>query len=123
MARIRGKNTRPERVVRSLVHSMGYRFRLHRSDLPGTPDIVFVGLKKIIFVHGCFWHRHRGCTHTTMPKTNATFWAEKFSQNVERDRRRLRALKKAGWKSLIVWSCETKDVARDLSPANSSRIG
>src|SRR5690348_1853450 len=86
MRAVRGKNTKPELVVRSMAHAMGFRFRLHRHDLPGTPDLVFPGLRRVILVHGCFWHRHQGCSATTTPKDNDEFWAAKFRRNVERDR-------------------------------------
>jgi DNA mismatch endonuclease (patch repair protein) len=87
MSRIQGKNTKPEILVRSMAHSLGYRFRLHRRDLPGTPDIVFPRLGKVIFVHGCFWHQHRGCRYAYKPKSNSLFWEKKFSGNRERDKR------------------------------------
>ena len=111
MARVGPKNTKPEIVVRRLLHAMGRRFRLHRRDLPGTPDIVLPGAKKAIFVHGCFWHRHPGCSKTTTPKTRRTFWTEKFDRNVERDRRKERELRAAGWDVCTVWECETRELA------------
>lgn len=107
MRRVRGKNTTPERAVRRVAHALGYRFRLHRRDLPGTPDLVFPRLRMAIFVHGCFWHRHEGCARTTMPKTRAAYWREKFEQNVRRDRRNLAALRCLGWEVLVVWECQT----------------
>jgi DNA mismatch endonuclease (patch repair protein) len=88
MSRIRSGNTKPEKVVRSLLHAMGYRFRLHRKNLPGKPDIVLPKYKTVIFVHGCFWHRHPGCKNATMPKTNTEFWEDKLSQNIDRDRKK-----------------------------------
>jgi len=109
MKAVRGKNTKPELVVRSIAHAMGFRFRLHRHDLPGTPDLVFPRLRRVILVHGCFWHRHRGCGAATIPKDNATFWAEKFRRNVERDRAAVNALREEGWQVLIVWQCQTRD--------------
>ena len=109
MARVRGKDTKPEIVVRSIVHRLGYRFRLHRAGLPGRPDLVFAGRRKAIFVHGCFWHRHPGCRGTTTPKTRASYWQEKFRQNIERDRRAIEALEEAGWSVMVVWECETRD--------------
>ncbi|WP_420135049.1 very short patch repair endonuclease [Rhodopseudomonas sp.] len=109
MARIRAKDTKPEMVVRSAAHRLGFRFRLHRRDLPGTPDLVFPKAKKVIFVHGCFWHRHEGCVRTTTPKTRFNFWNEKFERNRERDRSSLRKLRRAGWKCLVVWECQTFD--------------
>jgi DNA mismatch endonuclease (patch repair protein) len=109
MARIRGKDSAPERVVRSLAHALGYRFRLHRRDLPGTPDLVFPGRRRVVFVHGCFWHRHPGCSRTTAPRTRADFWADKFARNVARDADALQALEKRGWAALVIWECETAD--------------
>lgn len=112
MSRVRGKNTKPELVVRREVHALGYRFRLHRSDLPGTPDLVFPRLHKVVFVHGCFWHRHEGCSRTTTPTTRAPYWQEKFEQNVQRDRQNVTMLEALGWKVLVIWECETFDRSR-----------
>ncbi len=109
MASIRSKNTKPEMAVRSIVHRLGYRYRLHAADLPGKPDIVFRVRRKVIFVHGCFWHRHGRCRYASTPKTRSTFWREKFCANVERDRRSQREIKKLGWAILIVWQCELKN--------------
>ena len=109
MGRIRSKNTKPERVVRSLLHRMGYRFRLHRQDLPGTPDIVLPRYRAAILVHGCYWHRHAGCKYAYTPKSRADFWQKKFDENVARDRRDRCALKHLGWRVLVVWECETQD--------------
>ena len=109
MGRVRGKDTVPEHAVRRAVHSLGYRFRLHRRDLPGTPDLTFPRLRKVVFVHGCFWHRHAGCSRTTTPRTRAAYWREKFEQNVERDRRNAAALRALDWEVLVVWECETFD--------------
>src|SRR5215813_5204493 len=108
MSRIRGRNTKPELLVRSLVHRMGYRFRLHRGDLAGKPDLVFPSLKKVIFVHGCFWHMHNCKFGRVLPKTNALFWQTKRLSNVERDKRSLRALRRAGWRVLVIWECSIK---------------
>lgn len=108
MSRIRTKDTTPELAVRRLLHALGYRFRLHRRDLPGTPDIVFPSRRKVIFVHGCFWHAHLGCRKSKMPATNSEFWSEKISRNVERDLQAIERLKELGWQSLVVWGCETK---------------
>nr|WP_302050519.1 very short patch repair endonuclease [Sphingobium chlorophenolicum] len=110
MAKIGQKNTKPETIVRKLLHAMGRRFRLHRRDLPGTPDIVLPGRKKVIFVHGCFWHRHPGCSKATTPKTRQEFWLDKFERNVERDRQKEEELQSAGWDVLTIWECETKDM-------------
>jgi DNA mismatch endonuclease (patch repair protein) len=111
MGRVGARNSKPEMVVRRLVHAQRYRFRLHRRNLPGTPDLVLPRLRKVIFVHGCFWHRHPGCHRTTSPKTRAVFWATKFEHNTERDARKERELKALGWEVLIVWECETFDAA------------
>ena len=114
MAGIGGKNTRPEMVVRKHLFAAGFRYRLHRRDLPGRPDIVLPKHKTVIFVHGCFWHRHAGCRFAATPATNAQFWQEKLDGNVERDRRATRALLAAGWRVLRVWECRTgpKDLER-----------
>ncbi|MGE4340088.1 MAG: very short patch repair endonuclease [Pigmentiphaga sp.] len=112
MSRIGPRDSRPELVVRRLVHSLGYRFRLHRRDLPGTPDLVFPRLHKIIFVHGCFWHRHPGCRMASTPKTRREFWLDKFERNIERDTRKEAELRALGWDVLIVWECETKSLEK-----------
>jgi DNA mismatch endonuclease (patch repair protein) len=111
MSRIRNRDTKPEIVVRSIVHRLGYRYRLHKSDLPGKPDLVLVRHRKIIDVHGCFFHMHKCRYGSVVPATNATFWRTKRMSNVERDRRNLRALRREGWNILIVWECETRNVA------------
>lgn len=109
MARISGKNTGPELKVRRITHALGFRYRLHGSKLPGKPDLVFAGRRKVIFVHGCFWHRHPGCPMAATPKTRPEFWMEKLNKNVERDKRVVEELDEAGWKSLVIWECETAD--------------
>lgn len=109
MGRISGKGTKPEMAVRKLAHSLGYRFRLHRKDLPGTPDLVFPGRRIAIFVHGCFWHRHAGCRFAYRPKSNIEFWQTKFKNNVARDRRAEKELKRLSWRVAIIWECETSD--------------
>lgn len=114
MSRIRAKDTKPEMVVRSLLHRMGYRFRLHRSDLPGKPDIVLPKYGTVIFVHGCFWHRHKNCLLASTPKTRREFWRRKFTDNVARDDRNRRELEALGWKVMYVWECETENSNRDL---------
>jgi DNA mismatch endonuclease, patch repair protein len=116
MARVKGSNTRPEVLVRSIIHRMGFRFRLHRKDLPGCPDIVLSKHRKAIFVHGCFWHGHEGCPRSSRPSSNQGFWDKKLSGNIARDERNLLELKKLGWKTLVIWTCETKDLRhlRDL---------
>lgn len=110
MSKIKGKDTRPEKVVRSLLHQMGYRFRLHRRDLPGNPDIVLPKHKKVIFVHGCFWHGHDGCPRAKRPSTNKKFWNEKLTKNIERDKKNQKELLKLGWQPLVVWQCQIKDL-------------
>lgn len=112
MAAIRCRDTRPEMIVRSISHRLGYRFRLHRRDLPGTPDLVFPRLRKIILVHGCYWHMHRCHWGQVTPKTNAVFWQEKRAGNVARDRRTRTHLRRLGWKVLVIWECEARDEAR-----------
>ncbi len=107
MSRIKGSNTGPERIVRSVLHSMGYRFRLQRKDLPGKPDITLTKYQTVVFVHGCFWHRHKGCKDATLPKTRRTFWRNKLEGNAARDRAKERALRILGWKVLVIWECET----------------
>jgi len=108
MAGIRSRDTKPEIIVRSTLHRMGYRFRLHRRDLPGSPDIVLPKYRTAIFVHGCFWHRHRGCKYAYSPKSRVSFWEQKFRDNVERDRRVQRQLRRLGWRVIIVWECQTR---------------
>ena len=110
MSRIRGKDTKPEMTVRKIVHALGYRYRLHCRDLPGTPDLVFRRIRKIIFVHGCFWHRHRGCPQAYTPKSREYFWREKFRMNKLRDRRHLGQLTREGWDVLVIWECELASV-------------
>lgn len=112
MSRIRSKDTGPELVVRSCVHRLGYRFRLHDRKLPGSPDLVLSRLRIIVFVHGCFWHRHAGCRLSCQPKSRVRFWSDKFEANVARDRRIVTALRRAGWRVLIVWECQTRDEQR-----------
>jgi len=106
MRKVKSKDTSPERIIRSLLHKMGYRFRLHRKDLPGNPDIVLPKFQSVIFVHGCFWHRHRGCAKTRTPKSNVNFWRRKFAVNIKRDRRNYKLLKNKGWRVMIIWECE-----------------
>ena len=115
MARILSRDTQPEITVRRLLHSLGYRYRLHRRELPGSPDICFPSRKKAIFVHGCFWHRHDGCSRTTTPRTRTSFWEDKFRKNVIRDRENMSGLAEIGWDAMVVWECETKDLER-LAP-------
>ena len=111
MSRVRGKDTTPERKVRSLLFAMGYRFRLHRKDLPGNPDIVFPGRKCVIFVHGCFWHGHDCARGARVPKNNRDYWVAKIARNVERDRKNQAALSALGWSVLVLWECGMRDDA------------
>lgn len=112
MSRIRGKDTKPEMVVRSMVHRMGYRYALHRKVLPGKPDMVLTRHHKIIFIHGCFWHMHRCRYGKVKPATNVNFWLKKREGNVARDKKNLRKLRKDGWKVLVVWECWTRDILK-----------
>lgn len=109
MSRIRGRDTKPELAVRRAAHALGYRYRLHRRGLPGSPDMVFPGRRKVVFVHGCYWHRHPGCRLAYQPKSNADFWAAKFQRNVQRDRGAEELLRAGGWDVLTVWECQTAD--------------
>lgn len=109
MATIRGQDTGPEIAVRRMLHAMGYRYRLHRRDLPGRPDVAFPGRHKAVFVHGCFWHQHPGCKLARQPKSRLNYWLPKLRRNQERDRERLEALATMGWKVLIIWECEARD--------------
>ena len=119
MSRIRGKDTKPELFVRRVTYSLGYRYRLHGRDLPGTPDLVFRGRRKAIFVHGCFWHGH-GCGRSHKPRTRSEYWSAKLSRNRARDKRQLDSLKKLGWSAIVIWECETTD--RDLVAARISEF-
>lgn len=107
MSRIRGKDTKPEMRVRSLLHRMGFRFRLHRKDLPGKPDIVLPAYETVVFVHGCFWHRHPGCRFAYTPKSRVDFWQTKFRRNVERHQEVTAELEELGWRVVVIWECET----------------
>ena len=111
MVRIQGRDTVPEVVVRRTAHRLGFRFRLYRKDLPGRPDLVFPRYRAVVFVHGCFWHRHDGCRFAYTPRSRVRFWTEKFRKNVARDRRTEDALRSLGWRVLVIWECETRDDA------------
>lgn len=112
MARIKNKNTKPEMKVRGLVHSLGFRYRLHGKNIPGRPDMVFSGRRKVIFIHGCFWHRHADsdCALARMPKSRLDFWKPKLERNAERDGETMELLRRAGWDSLVIWECELRDM-------------
>lgn len=112
MSRVRQRDTSPELVVRKVAHSLGLRFRLQRRDLPGRPDVVFPSRRIAVFVHGCFWHRHQGCSRCTTPKARKDFWAAKFAANIDRDERATTALIGLGWKVIVIWECETFDQGR-----------
>ena len=109
MSAIRSGNTKPEMMLRKMLHARGFRYRLHDSKLPGKPDLVFPRYHAVLFVHGCFWHRHEGCKYATTPASNAEFWQDKFEKNVARDRRAIDALLAAGWRVGVVWECLFKD--------------
>lgn len=109
MGAIRGRDTKPELLVRSLLHGLGYRYRLHRRDLPGRPDIVFSRRQKVIFVNGCYWHRHEGCPLSYVPKSNTEFWRAKFDRTVVRDQENYGDLASRGWAVLVIWECECGD--------------
>jgi DNA mismatch endonuclease (patch repair protein) len=109
MSRVKGRDTKPELLVRSIVHRLGYRFRLHGKRLPGSPDVVLPRHRKVIFVHGCFWHGHSGCRRAARPSTNREFWDRKIDGNIARDASNLEALRQAGWEVLVIWQCAMKD--------------
>lgn len=127
MSRVRGKNTAPEVAVRRALHAMGHRFRLHRRDLPGRPDIVLPKHRTVVFVHGCFWHRHEGCSRSTMPIARRKFWEAKFTRTVARDAEQVAALEALGWRVVVLWECdirrpqELRDCLTDLFSAESER--
>lgn len=110
MSRIRSKDTIPEKIVRSLLHTMGYRFRLHIDSLPGTPDLVLPKYKTVIFVHGCFWHRHPGCKYAYSPKSRVQFWEAKFKENVRAHEKAMHELDQMGWRVMVIWECELKNL-------------
>jgi DNA mismatch endonuclease (patch repair protein) len=112
MRRVRSTDTTPEKRVRSLLHKLGYRFRLYRSTLPGKPDIILPKHRVVIFVHGCFWHRHQGCPHATTPASRQEYWLPKFKRTVERDKKNEEELCRSGWNVTVIWECETNDLPR-----------
>lgn len=111
MAKVRSRNTRPELRVRSVLHRMGFRFRVNRRDLPGTPDIVLPRLRTVIFVHGCFWHSHEGCRRARIPSSNVEYWTAKLQRNLERDKLAVKAVEKLGWHVHVIWECQTPPTA------------
>jgi DNA mismatch endonuclease (patch repair protein) len=119
MARVRSKNTRPELIVRKMLFAAGYRYRLHAKNLPGSPDLVFSGRKKVIFIHGCFWHRHDNCNRAQLPKSRVEFWSEKLNSNRSRDMRTYEALSQRGWQVHVVWECELRDCQTLLTELRS----
>ena len=119
MSRIQSKNTAPERIVRTLFHKSGYRFRLHQADLPGTPDIVLPKYKTVVFVNGCFWHQHKGCKKATVPKSNVSYWIPKLNKNVKRLERNGIEFKKLNWKVVVIWECETINPKKVLKSLES----
>ena len=110
MARVKSKGMKPEMLVRRLLHGLGYRYRLHRADLPGNPDLVFTPRQKVVFVHGCFWHRHDDCERVRIPATNRDYWLAKLEHNRARDAQNIALLEEAGWSVLIVWECQLQDL-------------
>ncbi|WP_420030652.1 very short patch repair endonuclease [Pseudomonas oryzihabitans] len=110
MRAVKRANTKPEMIVRQALHALGLRFRLHRRDLPGSPDIVLPKFRTVIFVHGCFWHRHPGCRYATTPKSRQEYWLPKFESNVERDARKEAQLRELDWRVVVIWECETKSL-------------
>jgi len=114
MGLVKSKNTSPEMIVRAFVHRLGYRYRLHGAKLPGRPDLVFAGRRKVIFVHGCFWHRHNRCSLARLPKSHQEFWLPKLKSNKARDAVNLRALTRLGWTSMVIWECELRDPIRAM---------
>jgi DNA mismatch endonuclease, patch repair protein len=129
MSNIKGANTRPERLVRSFLHRQGLRFRLHGRKLPGKPDLVFPKYRCVVFVHGCFWHRHPGCKYAYNPKSRVDFWQKKFAENVTRDARNISELRDRGWRVLVVWECSVTntehliELAREIQDAGRSLHG
>lgn len=130
MRAVKRANTAPEIIVRQVLHALGIRFRLHRRDLPGSPGVVLPRFRTVIFVHGCFWHRHPDCRYTTTPKTRQEYWLPKFAANIERDLRKEAQLQALGWRVLLVWECETKQreeltlrLRRELKLSEAPRDG
>ena len=112
MSRIRSKDTKPEKIIRSILHKLGFRFRINRKDLPGKPDIVLPKYRTVIFVHGCFWHQHEGCKIASKPKSSSEYWKVKFTKNIERDKKNQEKLKLMGYRVIIIWECEAKVIQK-----------
>jgi len=110
MRKVGSKDTTPEMIVRKIAYKLGYRYRLHRKELPGNPDLAFIGRRKVIFVHGCFWHGHSMCKRARIPKTNRAYWSDKISKNTRRDEASLLALREMGWRAMVIWECELHDL-------------
>lgn len=106
MSKIQSKNTKPEKIIRSILHKLGFRFRINRKDLPGKPDIVLPKYKTVIFVHGCFWHQHEGCKIASKPKSNSEYWKAKFTKNIQRDKKNQKKLRAMGYRVIVIWECE-----------------
>jgi DNA mismatch endonuclease (patch repair protein) len=123
MSNIKNKNTKPEIIVRKFLHSKGLRFRLHSKDLPGKPDLVFHSRKVVVFVHGCFWHRHQGCPKSTTPSSNSSFWKKKFEENIARDKRVSKKLEKLGWTVLIIWECQINKTGLENLLSQIKKVG
>ena len=123
MSQVKQKNTGPEIRVRKTTYKLGIRYRLHSSQLPGKPDLVVGSRKTVIFVHGCFWHRHRGCKKSSDPKTRLEYWGNKFRENVQRDQSNYRKLRRIGWRSVVIWECQTKDLEKLSSIIERKLLG
>ncbi|MHA3690359.1 very short patch repair endonuclease [Akkermansia sp. AKK6] len=119
MSRIRSKDTKPEKIIRSILHKMGFRFRINLKDLPGKPDIVLPKYKTIIFIHGCFWHQHEGCKIASKPKSNSEYWKSKFTRNIERDKRNQDDLRTMGYRIIVIWECEVKNIQNNHEILNN----
>lgn len=123
MRKVKHFDTTPEMTVRRVLHRLGFRFRLHRKDLPGRPDVALPKWRVALFIHGCFWHRHKNCPRASNPKTRPAYWAAKFERNVRRDRAAARALRRAGWQVIVVWQCQTRDEASLATRLNLAITG
>jgi DNA mismatch endonuclease, patch repair protein len=122
MSRIRGKNTKPEMILRKALFKLGYRYRIHKKDLPGKPDIVFTKNKTVIFVHGCFWHFHKDCPEGRIPSTNSTFWKEKLEKNIAKDEKNYEVLRETGWNVIAIWECVVEKKLQDVLSSIEKQI-